>query len=266
MIAEPSSSRQTFAAASRWPLSGLVRCTAAWKLVRDPRNASRESAHATSSGYGSPTPHAWLRSSRTCSSSASSSGIRAETKRPNPVFTPYVCSPWIDSSNSRARRIRSWASGLSVAFAPCTATSQTSSSERLSPVSSIVCDIGPSLERKSAFEHSTLVDSRNVDAGGACSRVDALGHETHELPVGYLDPAPTCFDAHPLDSVVQRRPVEVEDVHAHLHESRARKAQPDRLHAGKPTARLADYRRDLAGRLDGVRREDQVVGDERLAG
>src|SRR5207249_1997609 len=83
--------------------------------------------------------------------------------------------------------------GLSVAFAPCTATSQTSSSERLSPVSSIVRDIGPSLERKSAFEHSTLVNSRNVDAGAACSRVDALAHETHELPVGYLDPAPTCF-------------------------------------------------------------------------
>ena len=41
-----------------------------------------------SRGYSSPTPQAWLRSSRSWSSSASSSGIRVETKRPKPVVTP----------------------------------------------------------------------------------------------------------------------------------------------------------------------------------
>ena len=45
-------------------------------------------ARTTSSGYGSPTPQAWLRSRRSCSSSAWSSGIDSETKRPNPVLTP----------------------------------------------------------------------------------------------------------------------------------------------------------------------------------
>ncbi len=39
-------------------------------------------ARTTSSGYGSPTPHAWLRRRRSWSSSASSSGMCAETKRP----------------------------------------------------------------------------------------------------------------------------------------------------------------------------------------
>ena len=49
-------------------------------------------ARTTSSGYGSPTPHACERSRRSCSSSVSSSGICFETNRPKPVFTPYVCS------------------------------------------------------------------------------------------------------------------------------------------------------------------------------
>ena len=48
MIAEPSSSRQTFAAASCWPFSGLARWTAGRKLVLDPCSDSSESAHARS--------------------------------------------------------------------------------------------------------------------------------------------------------------------------------------------------------------------------
>ena len=49
-------------------------------------------ARTISSAYGSPTPHACERSSRSCSSPVSSSGIERLTKRPKPVLTPYVCS------------------------------------------------------------------------------------------------------------------------------------------------------------------------------
>ena len=45
-------------------------------------------ARTTSSGYGSPTPHAWLRRSRSWSSSDSSGGIVRSTKRPKPVLIP----------------------------------------------------------------------------------------------------------------------------------------------------------------------------------
>jgi hypothetical protein len=48
MIAEPSRSSQTFAAASCCPLSGRARCTAGRKLVLDPCSASSDSAHARS--------------------------------------------------------------------------------------------------------------------------------------------------------------------------------------------------------------------------
>ena len=49
---------------------------------------SSMAARTISSGYGSPTPQAWLRRSRSCSSSVSSSGIARETNLPKPVFTP----------------------------------------------------------------------------------------------------------------------------------------------------------------------------------
>ena len=94
-------------------------------------------ARTTSSGYGSPTPHAWLRSRRSWSSSASSSGMWADTKRPNPVFTPYVCSPRTPSTSSRAARIFSRAESASVAVPPWTATSHTSARARSSPVRTI---------------------------------------------------------------------------------------------------------------------------------
>ena len=45
-------------------------------------------ARTISPGYGSPTPHAWERSSRSCSSAVCSSGIATATKRPKPVLTP----------------------------------------------------------------------------------------------------------------------------------------------------------------------------------
>ena len=91
-------------------------------------------ARTTSSGYGSPTPHAWLRSRRSWSSSASSSGMWADTKRPKPVLTPYVCSPRAPSTSSRAARMRSRAESASSADAPPTATSHTSARVRSSPV------------------------------------------------------------------------------------------------------------------------------------
>ena len=92
-------------------------------------------ARTTSSGYGSPTPQAWLRRSRSCSSSAWSSGIDSDTKRPKPVLTPYVCSPRRSSSSARERPMRSTALGASATARPPIATSWTSSTVRSSPVS-----------------------------------------------------------------------------------------------------------------------------------
>src|SRR5262249_30824942 len=96
-------------------------------------------ARTTASGYGSPTPQACDRRSRSWSSSVSSSGIWRETKRPKPVLTPYVCScaPCATCSTTcRAAVICPRASGeSSAAVRPSTATCQTSSSVRSSPVS-----------------------------------------------------------------------------------------------------------------------------------
>ena len=64
-------------------------------------------ARTTSSGYGSPTPQAWLRSRRSWSSAACSGGIDSETNLPKPVLTPYVWSPTWDSRNARAAAARS---------------------------------------------------------------------------------------------------------------------------------------------------------------
>ena len=53
-------------------------------------------------------------------------------------LTPYVCSPWIESTSSRAARIRSFALSAIPAPAPLTAASQTSVTVRSSPVRTIV--------------------------------------------------------------------------------------------------------------------------------
>ena len=110
-------------------------------------------ARTISSGYGSPTPQAWLRRSLSWSSSVSSSGIVLETKRPKPVLTPYVCSlvPCAArSTTARAARIRSLAVSDSAAGAPSTATCQTSSIRRSSPVSEAVSITAASLARGEA--------------------------------------------------------------------------------------------------------------------
>ena len=69
-----------------------------------------------------PTPHAWLRRSRSCSSSASSGGIVLDTNRPKPVLIPYVCSPELSaaarSTSSRAARKRSLPRSASSARPP----------------------------------------------------------------------------------------------------------------------------------------------------
>ena len=66
-------------------------------------------ARTTSGGYGSPTPHAWLRRRRSWSSSVCSAGMDCDTNRPKPVLMPYVCSrsPWAARvTTSRAARMR----------------------------------------------------------------------------------------------------------------------------------------------------------------
>ena len=49
---------------------------------------SSSMARTTSVGSGSPTPAAWLSSSRSCSSRARSGGTNVEASEPNPVVTP----------------------------------------------------------------------------------------------------------------------------------------------------------------------------------
>src|SRR5439155_24029370 len=100
---------------------------------------STMAARTTSSGYGSPTPHAWLRRRRSWSSCESSGGIVFSTKRPKPVLIPYVCSPPAPlaarSTSARAARILSRPSSASPAGIRSTATDQTSSTDRSSPFS-----------------------------------------------------------------------------------------------------------------------------------
>src|SRR5919201_1717682 len=114
---------------------------------------SSMAARTTSSGYGSPTPQAWLRSRRSWSSSDSSKGIVFSTKRPKPVLIPYVCSPAAPlaarSTRALAARIFSRPSSERCASAPSQATAHTSDSVRSSPVSDtpVVSAIGASLER-----------------------------------------------------------------------------------------------------------------------
>ena len=97
-------------------------------------------ARTTSGGYGSPTPHAWLRRRRSWSSSVCSAGMDCETNRPKPVLMPYVCSrsPWAARvTTSRAARMRALASSERAAGAPSTAPAQTSSTVSPSPVRTI---------------------------------------------------------------------------------------------------------------------------------
>src|SRR5918996_1659433 len=109
-------------------------------------------ARTTSSGYGSPTPQAWLRRRRSWSSSESSGGIVRSTKRPKPVLIPYVCSPAPSlaaaSTSSRAAASLRRPSSETSADAPSTATAQTSASVRSSPVSetAVVVAIESSVE------------------------------------------------------------------------------------------------------------------------
>ena len=65
---------------------------------------------------------------------------------------------------------------------------------------------------------------------------------------------------------MQRRPLDVDDVHAHLDAARARELEPDRLHARKPPARLAHRGRDGLGDGEVVRLELDVVRHERPPG
>ena len=91
-------------------------------------------ARTTSSGYGSPTPHAWLRRRRSCSSADSSGGM-VSRRAAEAVLMPYVCSPLepaaTSSTRSRAARILSRASSERPAPVVSTATAQTSSAVRL---------------------------------------------------------------------------------------------------------------------------------------
>ncbi len=63
---------------------------------------------------------------------------------------------------------------------------------------------------------------------------------------------------------MQRRSVDVDDVHAHLDASGCGELQADRLHTGHPAARLTNGRGHVPCHRDVVRREVEVVRDEHV--
>jgi hypothetical protein len=113
-----------------------------------------------------------------------------------------------------------------------------------------------------SFEHPRLVDARQVHAGGAGSGQNALGDESDELAPTHCDAARLRLRPYALDDVVERRALDVDDVHAHLHAAGARQIEPDRLHAWHSTPGFARDGRDLARDADVSRRELDVVRDE----
>ena len=116
-----------------------------------------------------------------------------------------------------------------------------------------------------SFEHPRLVYAGHVHPGGAGSGEDALGNESDELAPTHRDAPRRRLRPYALDDVVERRALDVDDVHAHLHAARARQIEPDRLHAWHSTPGFARDGRDLARDADISRRELDVVRDERLS-
>lgn len=116
-----------------------------------------------------------------------------------------------------------------------------------------------------SFEHPRLVDAGHLDPGGAGSGEDALGNEPDQLAPAHCDAPRRRLRPYALDDVVERRALDVDDVHAHLHAARARQIEPDRLHAWHSTPGFARDGRDLARDADISGRELDVVRDEWLS-
>ena len=214
-------------------------------------------ARTTSSGYGSPTPHAWLRSSRSWSSSVSSSGIDAETKRPKPVLTPYVCSraPWAArSTTSRAASIRPRASVgqrdrrsldrdlpdvldgevLAAQRAGLDHAASVALRQLLEP------SAGDRAERATASSRSSSTrDGSNLACGGPRRRrrPRTRRHQADELGADHLDAARPASAVDALDDLVQRGRLPVLDVHAHLREPARGRSSPSARTPGKPPPR-----------------------------
>ena len=74
-----------------------------------------------------------------------------------------------------------------------------------------------------------------------------------------------CLALDPRDDLVQRRGLVVLDVHAHLHEARARELEPERADAREPAVLLAYEPRNLARSLDAATEVD-VERDQRPPG
>ena len=69
---------------------------------------------------------------------------------------------------------------------------------------------------------------------------------------------------HPLDDLMQGCRIDVDHVHADLCATGAGEAEPDGLHAAHPPTRLSDGSRDGLSDPNVVRRQVEVVGDERV--
>lgn len=91
----------------------------------------------------------------------------------------------------------------------------------------------------------------------------ARRHEPDELCSSNGCAVGTRFFLDSRDDLVQRRRLEILDVHAHLRVTRARQEEAKRTHACKATALLADHRRDRAGGLDVRRGEIDVERNQR---
>ena len=70
--------------------------------------------------------------------------------------------------------------------------------------------------------------------------------------------------AYTLDDLMKGCCIDIDHVHADLCSAGAGQAEPDRLHAAHAPTRLADGSRDGLSEPNVVRRQVEVVGDERV--
>ena len=88
-------------------------------------------------------------------------------------------------------------------------------------------------------------------------------HEADELSIQNVDAAARGFARDRGHDLVQGGMLQIEHVHAHLDSARTREHETDRLDTWHSSVRLADRTCDLAGNTYVIRRENDVVGDER---
>lgn len=100
------------------------------------------------------------------------------------------------------------------------------------------------------LEHMRGVEARDPQGRTGSGERSAGRHQAHELRADDLRAPRFCLLLDPGHDLVQRRRLEVLDVHRDLDEPGAGQVEPERAHAGESSARLADERSDLARRRE----------------